>query len=106
MRAGKLDRRLTILRLQETGRNELNEAIMEWVAVAMVWGQQRPNRGDERFEAQQLTGSATMTFHIRYRRDLTIEDRISYDRRTWDIRDIRELGRRVVSEFDCVARAD
>ncbi|OMQ44931.1 phage head closure protein [Ensifer sp. 1H6] len=106
MRAGKMDRRVKILRLQEIGRNELNEALMDWVAVATVWAQARPNRGDERFEAQQLTGSATMTFHIRYRRELTIEDRISYDGRTWDIRDIRELGRRVVSEFDCVARAD
>nr|WP_245317824.1 phage head closure protein [Ensifer sp. 1H6] len=101
-----MDRRVKILRLQEIGRNELNEALMDWVAVATVWAQARPNRGDERFEAQQLTGSATMTFHIRYRRELTIEDRISYDGRTWDIRDIRELGRRVVSEFDCVARAD
>ncbi len=106
MRAGKLDRRLRILRQIETGRDGLNQPIIEWGPVARVWAQARPNRGAERFEAQQVTGTAMMTFHIRYRADLTVKDRIDYDGKVWDINDVRELGRGVVSEFDCVARAD
>lgn len=101
-----MDRRLSIMRLSETGRDGLNQPITSWVRVARVWAQARPNRGAERFEAQQVTGSAVMTFHLRYRSDLTVLDRIAYDGRDWDIADVRELGRRVGSEIDCVARAD
>lgn len=106
MRAGKLDRRLTILRFGEIGRDALNQPIEGYAAVATVWAQQRPVRGEERFEAQQVAASQVMTFHIRYRRDLTVKDRVLYDGRTFDITDIREIGRREVSEFDCVARVD
>lgn len=106
MRAGKLDRRIEILRHQEIGRNELNEPIMGWVPVAEVWASARPNRGAERFEAQQLVGSAVLTFQIRYRADISVEDRIGYEGRTWDIHDIREIGRRVGTEIDATARAD
>lgn len=106
MRAGRLDRRIEILRQQETGRNEVNEPIMGWVAIAEVWASARPNRGAERFEAQQLVGSAVMTFQIRYRGDVGIEDRIGFKGRTWDIHDVREIGREVGTEIDATARAD
>lgn len=106
MRAGKLDRRLTVLRFGETGRDALNQPIEGFSPVARVWAQQRPIRGEERFEAQQVAASQVMTFHIRYRKDLTVKDRVLYDGREWDIKDVREIGRRVVTEFDCVARVD
>jgi SPP1 family predicted phage head-tail adaptor len=106
MRAGKLDRRIQIVREIETARNALNEPIVEWTPVATVWAQARWERGDERFEAQRIAGSAVMGFHMRYRGDLTVKDRIVFEGRTFDIRDVREIGRRVVTEVDCVARAD
>ena len=107
MRAGKLDRRVTIRRLTETGRTPLNEPILSWTDVATVWGQQRPNRGSERFEAGQVSGAAVLTFHIRYRADLSVKDRLVYEGREYEIiAPPRELGRRVVSEIDAVARAD
>lgn len=106
MRAGKLDRRITILRNTPQAANAFNEALPGWAEVATVWAQQRPNRGDEALAAQQDGSARPMTFHIRYRSDLSVTDRISYEGRIFEILDVRELGRRVVSEFDCIARAD
>lgn len=105
MRAGKLDRRITIQRATTTP-NGRNEPIASWADLATVWAQQRPNRGQERFTAQEVAGQSVMTFHIRYRRDLTVQDRISYQGKIWDILDIREVGRNVVLEIDVVARAE
>lgn len=107
MRAGKLDRRLTILREQVTGTNSLNEAVVEWVEVATVWAQQRPERGSERLSAAQLGGVSVMTFQIRYRGDLTTKDRLQYEGTVYEIvAPPRELGRRVVTEIDATAAKD
>lgn len=107
MRAGKLDRRVTIQRWTETGRNDLNEPIMAWAVIATVWAQQRPDRGSERFAAAQVSGAAVMTFHIRYRADLTDQDRLVYEGKTYQIvAPSRELGRRSGTEIDAVAKAD
>lgn len=107
MRAGKLDRRITIRRSQKTETNALNEPIMTWSDVVTVWAQQRPERGSERFAAAQVNGTAVITFHIRYRADVTIQDRIVYDGVEYEIvAPPREIGRRVVTEIDCIARED
>lgn len=107
MRAGKLDRRLTIRRLIETGRDAMNAPVRDWADVVTVWAQQRPQRGSERFAAAQLSGTAVMTFHIRYRDDVTVKDRLVYEGREYEIvAPPREIGRRVVTEIDAVARSD
>lgn len=104
MRAGKMDRRVTLLKWQETGRDALNAPIEDWVpAGPPVWAQQRPERGAERFSAAQIAGAKVMTFHIRFRSDISIKDRLSYKGQVFEISDVRELGRQVVSEIDCVA---
>lgn len=107
MRAGKLDRRLQIFR-KSVAESDSGEPVETWALLATVWAQQRPNRGAERFTARQLVGEAVMTFHIRYRADLamTVQDRLEYEGKVWDIEDIRELGRRVGTEIDATARAD
>ena len=106
MRAGKLDRRITIQRVTVATPNGFNEPIETWGDVVTVWAQQRPNRGAERFSSQEINGQAVMTFHIRYRADLTVKHRIVYGGRIWNIVDVREVGRRVVTEFDAVARGE
>ncbi|WP_412178370.1 phage head closure protein [Rhizobium sp. PL01] len=107
MRAGKLDRRVTIRRMTGTVANEFNEVVEVWADVATVWAQQRPNRGSERFAAEQQAGTAVMTFHIRHRSDVTVMDRLVYEGRTYEIvAPPREIGRRVVTEIDAIARAD
>ena len=107
MRAGKLDRRLTIRRYGETGRDAFYAPIVGWHDVVTVWAQQRPERGSERFAAASINGTAVMTFHIRYRSDVTVKDRLRYEGREYEIvAPPREIGRRVVLEIDAIARAD
>jgi SPP1 family predicted phage head-tail adaptor len=79
MRAGKLDRRLTLQRQVLVETPPFNERVPTWVDVAEVWAQQRPNRGAERFAAQEINGEAVMTFHIRYRADVTVKDRVAFE---------------------------
>lgn len=105
MRAGKLDRRITI-QAKSVTTSARGEQIETWADVATVWAQARPNRGAERFSTMQNVGTAVMTFHLRYRSDVTVLHRISYDGKLWDILDVREIGRNVVTEIDCTARAD
>ncbi|MGG7518837.1 phage head closure protein [Allorhizobium undicola] len=107
MRAGKLDRRLTLLRWTETGRDAFNQPLFEWVDYATVWAQQRPNRGEERFSAQQMVGTAVLTFHIRHRFDVSVKDRVEFDGALYEVTaPPREIGRRVVLEIDCTAVAE
>lgn len=107
MRAGKLDRRLTIQRRTETSRNGYNEPVYDWADLATVWAQQRPERGAERFTAGQVNGAAVMTFHIRWLEGLTEKDRLVYEGQVFEIvAPPREIGRRVVHEIDAVARQD
>lgn len=107
MRAGKLDRQVTVQRLTETGRNGVNEPLMTWADVAIVWAQQRPDRGSERFAAAQVSGTSVMTFHIRYMDDLSTKDRLIYEGTIFEIiAPPREIGRRVVTEIDCIAKVD
>jgi SPP1 family predicted phage head-tail adaptor len=105
MRAGKMDRRVSLQRWTETGRDSQNGPIYTWVEIAEVWAQQRPVRGGERLAAQQQTGDKMMGFHIRYRSDLSVKDRVVMDGVAYQIQDLRELGRRVVTEIDAVAVA-
>jgi SPP1 family predicted phage head-tail adaptor len=104
MRAGALDRRITLQRAT-AAPNSFNEPVETWADLVTVWAQQRPDRGAERFAAQEIVGQAVMTFHIRYRTDIRTTDRILYQGRIWNILDVREVGRRVVTEIDAVTEA-
>ncbi|MEO1067393.1 MAG: phage head closure protein [Pseudomonadota bacterium] len=102
MRAGDLDRTVTIERYQEFA-NAFNEQEKVWSVLAgNVPAKQKPNRGSERFSARQMTGGAVLTLHMRYRDDIRLQDRILYDGKYWGIQDIRELGRRRVTEVDLI----
>lgn len=114
MRAGKTDRRITIRRAF-TLPNDFGEQVESWFDISEVWAQQRPIRGGERFAAQEQAGTQVLTFHIRYRGDLTVRDRIAFKgfdpsseltAKEYNITDVREIGRGSVTEFDAVARSD
>ncbi|WP_368649683.1 phage head closure protein [Brucella intermedia] len=107
MRSGRLDRRITIRRYSIVSRTPLNEPVYDWSDVATVWAQQRSDRGSERFAAAQINGTSVMTFQIRYRKDVTVKDRLLYEGRDYEIiAPPREIGRRVALEIDAIARAD
>jgi head-tail adaptor len=124
MRAGRLDRLITIQRPTTTGSHS-GEPQLSWVAIA---GCQRraasmaPVRGDERFTGEQIVGQEQVEFRIRYSAgvaDISPKDRIIFpalgdnsptnDPRTREIYDIlavHEIGRREGLRLITQRRAD
>ena len=108
MRAGDLDRSVIIQAVTVT-QNAFGEPVETWVkihAAATIAAAIKPQRGGERFTSQQVVGKAITTFRIRHRTDVTVLNRIVYDGKTWDIHDVRELGRREGLEIDASARSE
>lgn len=105
MRAGELDRTIA-LQSVSTVADSFGELLETWTTFASPAARVVPNRGNERFAAQQVVGHAVVTFRIRYRTDLSVLNRIVYDGKQWDIHDVREVGRREGLEIDATARSE
>jgi SPP1 family predicted phage head-tail adaptor len=108
MRAGRLDRRITIQGKVVT-QDEFGGEVVTWSDVATVWAEKIENRGQERFSAQQFVGKSAKTFKIRWSATVavvTTEHRVVFDGRQHDIHDVREVGRREGIEIDCTVRSE
>lgn len=108
MRAGLLDRRITIQGKSIT-QSDSGEEVVTWSDVATVWAEKVEIRGLERFSIKQIVGHSVKTFRIRWSAavsQITVEHRILFDGRIFDITDIRELDRRVGIEIDCYAPSE
>ena len=110
MRAGRLDRRITIQRFTTT-YSPSGEPIETWTdLVSRRWAEVRPVRGDERFSAPQLAAKEQVEFRIRWGAavaDVNPRDRIVYpavqpgspaeeidEARLYDILAVHEISRR------------
>jgi len=93
MRAGSLDRRVTIRR-QSQNRNEYNELENVWNDVRTVAASRTDLSATERFVAGQLYAVRAVTFRTRYMADLLPTDRLVCEGVTYEVKGIRELGRR------------
>lgn len=95
MDSGRLDRLITI-QVASMTQNDYGEEIPSWSTLAQVWAQFLPGGGNERFTAQQVYAEAQARFRIRHRSDVTPENQITYDSKTWDILSVDEYGGRGV----------
>ena len=108
MRAGDLDRRITIRRAS-FAPDAFNEPVATWSDTATVWAAARHVTDAERFRAQEIGAEVTTRFTIRYSSevaDLGPTDRVAFDGREYNITGVRELGRREWLEMGAVARAE
>ena len=78
MRAGNMKYRITIER-QGSFQNEFGEAERSWSSVCTVWAEILPQRGFEKYQAQQVMGEQTKIFSIRYRENITIGMRVRFN---------------------------
>jgi len=119
MIAGRLDRRISVLR-KSVALSDSGEAVEAWSPVVVaVAASSRPVAGDERFGGEQYVASEQVEFRVRWRAelvDLSPLDRIVEpalalteiessppglvleasiaDRRQYDVMAVHELGRR------------
>jgi SPP1 family predicted phage head-tail adaptor len=105
MRAGRLDRLVTLGKRTVASLDSYGEEQVTWADV-QVWAERRELRGDEKWGAQQVIGTAACTYRIYYRTDLDVEDRLVDDSVTYDIHAISEIGRREGLELTCSARGE
>lgn len=102
MRAGQLDRIITIQRVTTTV-DDYGTPVEGWAIVATVRGH-RVHMNREEFAAAYGQGSqALTTFRIRHLDGLTLADRLTCDGETFDIKGIEPIGRREAMELRCVA---
>lgn len=108
MRAGSLDRRLTIER-STAGDDGFQTGPVSWAVLATVWAGKSEIGDGERGRAQGLAAEATTRFTIRYSstvRDISPKDRGVCEGRVYEFTGVKELGRRVGLEITAIRRAD
>src|SRR5688572_13035679 len=108
MRAGKLDRRVTIERAVMT-TDGYGQDVPSWATLTTVWASKEDIRDAERMAAQQVGSTITTRFQIRWSSlvaDLTPADRIVYGERTYQVVAVKEIARREGLEVTATADAD
>lgn len=105
--AGRLDRRVTIVRPTRT-QNASNEWIEGEPSRTQVWASMKPGPGTERFQNAEVAAEAPMRFVFRWRADLVrVSDRLEADDgQTYEVLWRAEIGRREGLEALAVARAE
>jgi SPP1 family predicted phage head-tail adaptor len=108
MRAGPMDRRVTLQRFTAT-RDEYNEPVQTWTQLATRWASYEPLSDGERFRASETAANASARFVIRWSTavaDLNPKDRLVFDGTIFDIIHVKDMGRREGIEITAAARAD
>lgn len=94
MKAGILDRRLTVQRLTTGTPDEYGVPSMSWTDVRTVWARVTPDSEDENYKLGVNEAFVLVKVQARWFAGLTTTDRLVIDGRVFDIRGIREIGRR------------
>lgn len=93
MNSGDLDRRVS-LQSVTVSRDAYGAAIETWASFSTVWASLEPLSGGETFASENILTQSTHIIEMRYRSDLTTEDRLVYNDWVYDIRYVAEIGRR------------
>lgn len=93
MRAGRLDRQITIQRSTHSV-NEYGTPVFAWVDVATLRAQLVEGRAEEFLAGGGATDKTLAVFRIRYLAGVTNADRVIHAGQVFNIREVKEIGRR------------
>ncbi len=102
MRAGKLDRTISIERLSETV-SASGAVSSAWTNIATVRAEIVQQSASEFLTGFGEAQDGTIIFRIRYLSGITTADRVSYGGAAYDLKEITEIGRRRGLELRAVA---
>lgn len=102
MRAGKLDKTINIERLGRTV-DDYGTETEGWTPVASVRAQLVQASTEEFMRSAGSISETAIVFRVRYRDDLTTSDRVTHQGQAYDVKEIKELGRREGLDLRCVA---
>jgi SPP1 family predicted phage head-tail adaptor len=94
MMASALDLRIVIQAKTSAQDESFGGAVETWEDVVTVWAQYLPGGGNERFAAAQVYAETQARFRLRWRDDVTVQNRITFEGKTYDILAVDEIGRR------------
>jgi SPP1 family predicted phage head-tail adaptor len=94
VRAGRLDRLITIQQLTSTRDAVFGSEVQTWSTLAQVWADVRDLSGREFVQARQTGTQITTELTIRHRTDVTPKQRVLVDGRTLEINNVLQIGRR------------
>lgn len=88
MRAGKLRHRIAI-QTNTPSKDSYGQPVASWATAATVWAAVEMAGGRESMSQQQVESVAAVKFTIR-RRDVTAQQRVSWDGRLFDVESIAQ----------------
>lgn len=97
MRAGKRNKRITIMRQGATTRNALNEPVGGFDEFGKFWSARLTQRPTEGWKAGQTAAQVERVFNVRYTNrtaTITPSDRLICDNQTFEIIGVTEKERR------------
>jgi len=84
MAVGKMRHRLQLQSKSTTSDGGGSAAVASWTTFATVYGEITPQSGGERFFGDKLEEPITHVIKLRFRRDLSFQNRIKYTYRNGD----------------------
>lgn len=102
MRAGKLDKTIVI---QSRGEviDDFGTVTEGWTDIATARAQLLQQSTEEFLKSTGSTTETAVIFRIRWRANLSTDQRVSYNGQAFDLKEIKELGRRDGLDLRCVA---
>jgi SPP1 family predicted phage head-tail adaptor len=102
MRAGQLNRVITIQRFTSSVDDD-GTPVQTWTDVATVRAQLVQASTDEYIAARGAVDKAVAIFRIRWLDGVTNADRVSYEGTAFNLKEVKEIGRRKGLELRCEA---
>src|SRR5690606_30362543 len=102
VKAGRLDRRITIQREGETV-DQYGTVKRAWSTVATVPAERLAQSTADFMQAFGEDTETVMAFRIRYRFGVETTDRVLFEGRAFNVVELKEIGRRVGLELRCEA---
>lgn len=103
MRAGKLTKTITLQRAT-TSVDANGTPVQTWADLASVRAELVQSTAQEFMRGWGTSTEAATIFRIRFLEGLSPADRVTYASVAYDLKEIKELGRREGLELRCVAR--
>lgn len=95
MRAGDMDRHITILCYELAGDDGWGNPVETHVPTEEVWAEAKQESGREFFAAASIQSERKVVFRLRWiDPEVRVYDRVLYAGREHNIHEVRELGRK------------
>ncbi|WP_075219452.1 phage head closure protein [Acuticoccus yangtzensis] len=101
--AGKLDRTI-ILSRRTLSKDRIGATVETWSEYATTHAERVTNTTRDFLRAEGEGAEGIVVFRLRWRPDVSLEDRVAMDGRTFEIIEAVELGRRRGLELRCRER--